>query len=68
MQRRQPGSSNLEVSALGLGCMGPGYGYGPWHGAAATTAMSQIAIQEALDGTAVEWLEHVTDAEYGATL
>src|SRR4029079_17525625 len=32
-----------------------------WHGASATTAMTHIAIQEALDGKAVEWLEHVSD-------
>jgi quercetin dioxygenase-like cupin family protein len=37
-----------------------------WHGAARTTAMTHIAIQEALDGTNVEWLEKVTDEEYGA--
>jgi quercetin dioxygenase-like cupin family protein len=37
-----------------------------WHGAAPTTAMTHIAIQEQLDGKAVDWLEHVTDAEYGA--
>ncbi|MGC8522963.1 MAG: (R)-mandelonitrile lyase [Acidibrevibacterium sp.] len=35
-----------------------------WHGATPTTAMSHIAIQERRDGSAVEWLEHVTDAEY----
>ena len=35
-----------------------------WHGAAATTAMSHIAIQEALDGKVVDWMEHVTDAQY----
>ncbi|WP_449256256.1 (R)-mandelonitrile lyase [Bosea sp. (in: a-proteobacteria)] len=35
-----------------------------WHGATATTAMSHIALQEKLDGSAVEWLEHVTDAQY----
>ena len=35
-----------------------------WHGAAPTTAMSHIAIQEALDGKAVEWLEHVSDEQY----
>jgi quercetin dioxygenase-like cupin family protein len=37
-----------------------------WHGAAPTTAMSHIAIQEALDGRAVEWLEPVTDEQYGS--
>lgn len=37
-----------------------------WHGAAPTTGMAHIAIQEALDGSAVNWLAHVTDTEYGA--
>ena len=36
-----------------------------WHGAAPTTAMSHIAIAEALDGTVVDWMEHVTDEQYG---
>ena len=35
-----------------------------WHGAAPTTAMTHIAIQESLDGKAVEWLEHVSDEQY----
>jgi quercetin dioxygenase-like cupin family protein len=35
-----------------------------WHGAAPETAMQHIAIQEALDGKVVEWLEHVTDEQY----
>ena len=35
-----------------------------WHGAAATTAMSHIAVQEAEDGSAVTWLEPVSDADY----
>ena len=37
-----------------------------WHGATAITAMSHIAIAEALDGKAVDWMEKVTDAQYGA--
>ena len=37
-----------------------------WHGATATTAMAHIAIQESLDGSAVEWLEHVADEQYRA--
>ena len=36
-----------------------------WHGAAPTTAMSHIAVQERLDGKAVDWMEQVTDAQYG---
>ena len=35
-----------------------------WHGASPTTAMSHIAIQEQLDGKAVDWMEHVTDEQY----
>ena len=35
-----------------------------WHGATATTAMTHIAIQEVLDGKAVDWMEKVTDEEY----
>ncbi|WP_158810653.1 cupin domain-containing protein [Beijerinckia sp. L45] len=38
-----------------------------WHGAAATTALTHIAINEKLDGKAVDWLEHVTDAQYQPT-
>ena len=37
-----------------------------WHGASANKAMTHIAIQEALDGKAVEWMEKVTDEQYGA--
>ena len=37
-----------------------------WHGATATTAMTHIALVEQLNGSAVEWLEHVTDDEYRA--
>jgi quercetin dioxygenase-like cupin family protein len=35
-----------------------------WHGATATSAMTHLAIQEALDGSAVEWLEPVADEQY----
>lgn len=35
-----------------------------WHGASADTAMSHIAVQEAIDGEAVTWLEKVSDADY----
>jgi quercetin dioxygenase-like cupin family protein len=36
-----------------------------WHGGTATAAMTHIAIQEALDGKTVEWLEKVGDEQYG---
>src|SRR6476469_5239012 len=35
-----------------------------WHGASPSTAMTHIAIQEALDGKVVDWLEHVSDEQY----
>jgi quercetin dioxygenase-like cupin family protein len=35
-----------------------------WHGAAAATAMTHIAIQERLDGKTVDWLEKVGDEQY----
>jgi quercetin dioxygenase-like cupin family protein len=37
-----------------------------WHGATPTTAMTHIAVQEALDGKAVDWMEPVSDAQYRA--
>lgn len=37
-----------------------------WHGAAPDSAMTHIALQEALDGRAVDWLELVSDADYAA--
>jgi quercetin dioxygenase-like cupin family protein len=35
-----------------------------WHGATPTTAVTHIAIQEQLDGKAVEWMEKVSDEQY----
>ncbi|MEO8438618.1 MAG: cupin domain-containing protein [Spartobacteria bacterium] len=35
-----------------------------WHGATPDTGMTHIAIQEALDGRAVDWLEKVSDEQY----
>ena len=37
-----------------------------WHGATPTTAVTHIAIQEQLDGKAVEWMEKVSDEQYQA--
>lgn len=36
-----------------------------WHGASATVAMTHIAIQEALNGKVVNWMEKVSDDQYG---
>src|SRR5437763_11668426 len=38
-----------------------------WHGATPTTAMTHIAIQEQLNGKAVEWMEKVADEHYRRT-
>ena len=35
-----------------------------WHGAGPNTAMSHIAMQEALDGVTAEWLDKVSDDDY----
>jgi len=35
-----------------------------WHGATRTTAMTHIAIQEALNGKVVDWMDKVTDQQY----
>lgn len=39
-------------------------GHKHWHGASPTTAMTHIAIVEALDGKTVEWMERVSDEQY----
>jgi 4-carboxymuconolactone decarboxylase len=39
-----------------------------WHGAAPNSSMAHIAIAEQLDGKTVEWMEKVSDAQYGAPL
>ena len=39
-----------------------------WHGAAPTTAMTHIAMHERLDGKTVDWMEKVTDEQYGAAV
>ena len=36
-----------------------------WHGASPTAAMTHIAIAETLDGKVVDWMEKVSDAQYG---
>ena len=37
-----------------------------WHGASPLVAMTHLAIQEKLEGKTVEWLEQVSDEQYGA--
>lgn len=56
------GGPIVEIRAGDVIWCPPGHRH--WHGATSTTAMTHIAIQEALDGRAVDWQEHVTDEQY----
>ena len=56
------GEPIVEIRAGDVIWYPPGHKH--WHGATATTAMTHIAIQEALDGKMVAWMEHVSDAQY----
>ncbi len=54
-----------EVEAIGPGDViwfNPGEKH--WHGATATTAMTHLAIQEALEGVTADWMEQVAEADY----
>jgi len=56
------GGSVREIKPGDVVWISPGEKH--WHGAAPTTGMVHIAMQESLDGDHVTWMEHVTDAEY----
>ncbi len=58
------GGPVVEINAGDILWCPPGHRH--WHGATPTTAMTHIAIQEALDGKVVDWMEHVTDEQYRA--
>lgn len=58
------GGPIVEINAGDIIWCPPGHRH--WHGATPTTAMTHIAIQEALDGKVVEWMEKVTDEQYNA--
>ena len=45
MQKRKLGNSNLEVSALGLGCMGMSFGYGPAADRQEAIALIRAAVE-----------------------
>lgn len=53
-----------EIRPGDVVCFGPGERH--WHGASPSAAMQHIAIQETLDGKAVDWMEKVSDEEYDA--
>ncbi len=64
------GLAQREGSAVEVIRPGDVVWFGPgekhWHGAGVATAMSHIAVQEKLDGSPVDWLEQVSEAEYRA--
>ena len=48
MQKRKLGKSNLEVSALGLGCMGMSFGYGPAGDKQEMTSLLRTAVERGI--------------------
>ncbi|MHC5722189.1 MAG: cupin domain-containing protein, partial [Nostoc sp.] len=56
------GEAIVEIRAGDVIWCPPGHKH--WHGATSTTAMTHIAIQEQLNGSPVDWLEHVSDEQY----
>ena len=59
---RREGGSIEEIHPGDVVWFPPGVKH--WHGATPTTAMTHIAIQEALDGKVVDWMEKVSDEQY----
>jgi hypothetical protein len=60
---------NPHLELAGAFSNSQGYNWFPpgekhWHGATPTTAMTHIAIQEAVNGKNVEWMEKVRDEQY----
>jgi quercetin dioxygenase-like cupin family protein len=53
-----------EIHAGDVVLIAPGEKH--WHGATPTSAMTHIAIQEKLNGKNVDWMEKVSDEQYGA--
>jgi quercetin dioxygenase-like cupin family protein len=58
------GEPIVEIRAGDVIWCPPGHRH--WHGATPTTGMTHIAIQEALNGSPVTWMEKVTDDQYAA--
>ena len=59
---QQWGGSIQEIRKGDVVSIPPGVKH--WYGATPSTAMTHVAIQEQLDGKAVEWMEKVTDEQY----
>ena len=61
---QREGGPKEEIRSGDLVWIPPGEKH--WHGAAVATAMTHIAIAEALDGKSVDWMEKVSDDQYRA--
>ena len=59
---RTEGEDKLVIRAGDVVWIPPGERH--WHGATDTSGMTHIAVQEAMDGSAADWQEPVTDADY----
>lgn len=59
---RCEGGPKAEIRAGDIVWCPPGHRH--WHGATPTSAMTHIAIAEALDGRVVDWMEPVSEADY----
>jgi len=59
---QQEGGAKQQIKPGDIVWTPPGVKH--WHGATATDRMTHIAIQEALDGKVVEWMEKVSDEQY----
>jgi quercetin dioxygenase-like cupin family protein len=57
------GDQTQEIRPGDVAWIPPGQKH--WHGASPATGMTHIAIQEHVGGKNVEWMEHVTDEQYG---
>lgn len=62
---QQAGGPVMEIRPGDVVQFAPGEKH--WHGASPATAMTHIAIQEALDGKSVDWMQQVSEAEYSAS-
>ena len=62
---QQEGGERKPIKAGDVVWTPPGVKH--WHGATAKDRLTHIAIQETVDGKAVEWMEKVSDEQYGGT-
>lgn len=62
---QKEGEPIREIRAGDVVVFAPGEKH--WHGAGPRTAMTHLAMQEALDGEAVTWLEPVAEADYSGS-